>query len=83
MVYSRVELINILSPYNYEIVYKPGATNHVADALSRNPYDDYTADKKQGHVAATVSLNPGINQVNSNVTAETNPASTNKTKDFF
>ena len=24
-----------LSPYNYEIIHKPGATNHVANALSR------------------------------------------------
>ena len=46
-----------LSPYNYEILYKPGSTNHVTDALSRRPYECENVDTVQSAEVKSLTAN--------------------------
>lgn len=60
-----------LQNYNYEVIYKPGKSNCVADALSRREYEDTaSSDNDDSSVSETNNFNDIIFAVSESMRKE-------------
>jgi Reverse transcriptase (RNA-dependent DNA polymerase)/RNase H-like domain found in reverse transcriptase/Integrase zinc binding domain/Chromo (CHRromatin Organisation MOdifier) domain/Retroviral aspartyl protease len=64
----HVRWVQWLTEFNTEIVYRPGATNTVADALSRRP--DFQASKDEKEHAAAAEVNALSSSSNTDIISE-------------